>query len=64
MWAALFSGRAYSVTLDGTESLVPAAGAIASGGTYALGKSADLYFFAGEVRRPEDIKDTPAAPPG
>ena len=41
--------------------LLPLTGhVIASGmaaGTYALGKSAELYFFSGEVRRPEEFKD-------
>jgi uncharacterized protein (DUF697 family)/predicted GTPase len=34
-----------------------AAGGIASAGTWAIGKSAEAYFFAGEVRKPEEFKD-------
>ena len=32
-------------------------GAIASSATYALGKSAEAYFFAGELKKPELFKD-------
>ena len=33
-----------------------AAGGIAGSGTYALGKAAEAYFFAGELKKPEDFK--------
>lgn len=33
------------------------AGVIAAKGTYALGKSAEAYFFAGEIHSPEEFKD-------
>ncbi len=41
--------------------LIPGAGSAVSGGiagagTYALGKSAQAYFFSGEVRKPEEFK--------
>ncbi len=35
-----------------------ASGAIAASGTYAVGKAAELYFFGGEVRRPQDMAVT------
>lgn len=31
-------------------------GAIAASGTYAIGKSAEAYFFSGEMRKPEEYK--------
>ncbi len=42
--------------------LIPGAGAAVSGGiagagTYALGKSAQTYFFSGEIRPPEEFKE-------
>jgi uncharacterized protein (DUF697 family) len=33
------------------------AGKIAAAGTYALGQSAQAYFFSGEVRLPVDFKE-------
>ena len=33
------------------------AGKIAAAGTYALGRSAQAYFFKGEVRPPAEFKD-------
>ncbi len=41
--------------------LIPGAGAVVSGGiagagTYALGKSAQTYFFSGELRKPEEFE--------
>lgn len=41
--------------------LIPAAGwagsgAIAASGTYAIGKSAEAYFFSGEIKKPEEFK--------
>ncbi len=42
--------------------LIPGAGPVVSGtiagaGTYALGKSAQAYFFSGEIRKPEEFED-------
>nr|WP_300004411.1 GTPase [Tissierella sp.] len=42
--------------------LIPVAGwagsgAIAASGTYAIGKSAEAYFFLGEIKKPETIKN-------
>ncbi len=33
----------------------PLSGAIAAAGTYALGKSAEAYFFSDALRRPEEF---------
>ena len=33
-------------------------GAVAASGTFAIGKSAEAYFFSGEIRKPEEFKDT------
>jgi uncharacterized protein (DUF697 family)/predicted GTPase len=40
-------------------------GAIAGAGTYAIGKSAETYFFTGVVRRPEEFRGDwkPGGPP-
>ncbi len=35
---------------------MPLSGAIASSSTYAIGKSAESYFFMGEIIKPNDIK--------
>lgn len=32
-------------------------GAIAASGTYAIGKSAEAYFFSGEIKKPEEFKE-------
>lgn len=32
-------------------------GAIAAAGTYAIGKSAEAYFFCGELKKPEEFKN-------
>jgi len=32
-------------------------GGIAGAGTYALGKSAQSYFFSGEIKRPEEFEE-------
>ena len=32
-------------------------GAIAGAGTYAIGRSAETYFFSGIIRRPEEFQD-------
>ncbi len=32
-------------------------GAIAGAGTYAIGKSAEAYFFSGEIRNPDEFRD-------
>jgi uncharacterized protein (DUF697 family) len=42
--------------------LIPGAGSVLSGGiagagTYALGKSAQTYFFSGEIRKPEEFEE-------
>ena len=31
-------------------------GAIAASGTYGIGKSAEAYFFAGEIKKPSEFK--------
>jgi uncharacterized protein (DUF697 family) len=41
--------------------LIPGAGPVISGGvagsgTYALGKSAQSYYFSGEVKKPEEFE--------
>jgi hypothetical protein len=33
---------------------------MAYAGTWSIGKSAEAYFFAGEVRKPEEFKDSPS----
>lgn len=42
--------------------LIPGAGpvisgAIAASGTYGIGKSAEAYFFSGEIKKPEEFKE-------
>ena len=42
--------------------LIPGAGSVLSGGiagagTYALGKSAQAYFFSGEIKKPEEFEE-------
>jgi uncharacterized protein (DUF697 family) len=38
-------------------------GAIAGAGTYAIGKSAETYFFSGVIRKPEEFQDAWQPPP-
>ena len=38
-------------------------GAIAGAGTYAIGRSAETYFFSGIIRKPEEFQDGWQAPP-
>ena len=36
-------------------------GGIAGGGTFAIGRSAEAYFFAGEVKVPKEFPAEPSA---
>jgi uncharacterized protein (DUF697 family) len=38
-------------------------GAIAGAGTYAIGRSAETYFFSGVIRKPEEFQDAWQPPP-
>src|SRR5262249_38993934 len=42
---------------DGTSGAIPGAG------TYAIGRSAETYFFSGVIRKPEEFRDAWQPPP-
>jgi uncharacterized protein (DUF697 family)/predicted GTPase len=64
----LGAGFALRTLAQQLVKFVPFAGAgisaaIAGAGTYALGRSAETYFFSGEIRPPDEFKNEWLAPP-
>jgi predicted GTPase/uncharacterized protein (DUF697 family) len=57
------AGAAYSLRFAAQQLLkiIPGgsfvSGSIAAAGTYGIGKSAEAYFFNGEIKKPEEFKD-------
>lgn len=59
--ASIALGRGFRTVAQQLVKLVPIAGdvisaAIAGAGTYAIGKSAESYFFLGQARKPEEFR--------